>query len=108
VVGRLHHLERLRSLEVCLIAPAVEPGWRKAFFVSGGSLCSIRSLPPGAGARLELGAGLARCRTAREQASETLTPEQAEDLLLLDGFVRRPPPELTVLPLDEACFVRAA
>jgi DNA polymerase III subunit epsilon len=108
VVGRLHHLERLRSLEVCLIAPAVEPGWRKAFFVSGGSLCSVRSLPPGAGARLELGAGLARCRTAREQASETLTPEQAEDLLLLDGFVRRPPPELTVLPLDETCFVRAA
>ena len=108
VVGRLRRLERLRSLEVCLLAPAVEPGWRKAFFVSGGSLCAVRSLPPGGGARLELGAGLARCRTAGEQASETLTPEQAEDLLLLDGFVRRPPPELTVVPLDEARLARAA
>lgn len=108
VVDRLRRLERLRSLEVCLIAPAIEPGWQKAFFVCGGGLCAVRSLPPGGGARLELGAGLARCRTAREQAPETLTPEQAEDLLLLDGFVRRPPPELTVLPLDEACFVRAA
>ena len=29
-----------------------------------------------------------------------MTPEQAEDLLLIDGFVRRPPPELAVLPLD--------
>ena len=108
IVDRLRRLERLRSLEVCLIAPAIEPGWQKAFFVCGGGLCAVRSLPAGGGARLELGAGLARCRTAREQAPETLTPEQAEDLLLLDGFVRRPPPELTILPLDEACFVRAA
>jgi hypothetical protein len=29
-----------------------------------------------------------------------VTPEQAEDLFLLDRFVRRPPPELVVLPLD--------
>jgi len=100
VVDRLQRLERLRRLELCLVAPAVEPGWRKAFFVSGGGVCAVRSLPPGAGARLEIGAALALCRAAREQAAETLTPEQAEDLMLIDGFVRRPPPELTVLPLD--------
>ena len=34
------------------------------------------------------------------RTGDTLTPEQAEDLLLIDGFVRRPPPELAVLPLD--------
>jgi hypothetical protein len=62
-------------------------------------LQAIRSLPPGAGARLELEAGLALCRTA-ETNTEPLTPEQAEDLLLIDGFVRRRPPELAVLPLD--------
>ena len=61
-------------------------------------MSSIASLPPGAGARLELNAGLAVSRAVR--APEMLTPEQAEDLLLLDGFVRRPPPELTVVPLD--------
>jgi hypothetical protein len=60
---------------------------------------SVRSFPPGAGARLEIEAGLAACWAGRALA-ETLTSDQAEDLLLLDGFVRRPPPELAVLPLD--------
>jgi DNA polymerase III epsilon subunit family exonuclease len=100
VLERLRLLERLRRRELCLVAPAVEPGWHKAFFVCGRGVCAVRSLPPGAGARLEIEAGLALCRAARERADETLTPDQAEDLLLLDGFVRRPPPELALLPLD--------
>jgi DNA polymerase III subunit epsilon len=100
VVERLRRLERLRKLELCLIVPAVEPGWRKAFFVCGGRVCAVRPLPPGAGARLEVGAGLALARAARDHPAEALTLEQSEDLLLLDGFVRRPPPELTVAPLD--------
>jgi DNA polymerase-3 subunit epsilon len=100
VVERLRRLERLRGLELCLIAPATEPGWQKAFFISGGALCALRSLPPGPDGSLEIEAGLALCTVARERAGEALTPEQAEDMLLLDGFARRPPPELTVLPLD--------
>jgi DNA polymerase-3 subunit epsilon len=100
VVERLRRLERLRGLELCLVAPAIEPGWRKAFFVCGGRVCTVRPLPPGPGARLEVGAGLAICQAAREPAGGALSPEQAEDLLLLDGFIRRPPPELAVLPLD--------
>jgi DNA polymerase III subunit epsilon len=100
VLDRMRRLETLRRLERCLIAPAGEPGWLKAFFVCGGGVCAVRSLPPGPGASIEIAAGLALCRAARERAEETLTAEQAEDLLLLDGFVRRPPPELTVLPLD--------
>jgi DNA polymerase III epsilon subunit family exonuclease len=100
VVERLRRLERLRALEACLIAPALEPGWRKAFFVCGAGVCAVRSLPPGAGARLEIEAGLALCRSAPTCVGAALTPEQAEDLFLLDGFVRRPPPELAVLPLD--------
>jgi DNA polymerase-3 subunit epsilon len=101
VVERLRRLERLRSLDVCLIAPAAQPGRRKAFFVSAGRVCAVRSLPPGAGARLEINAGLTLCRLAKEQAAkETLTLTEAEDLLLLAGFARRPPPELAVLPLD--------
>jgi DNA polymerase-3 subunit epsilon len=100
VVERLRRLERLRGLEACLVAPALEPDWQKAFFVSGGRLCSVRSLPPGAGARLEIEAGLSLCRSAGGRSEGSLTLDQAEDLLLLDGFVRRPPPELAVLPLD--------
>ena len=100
IVERLRSLERLRKLELCLIAPMTEPDWRKAFFVCGGGVPAVRALPPGAGARLEVGAGLAICRSTRDAAEEVLTPEQAEDFLLIDGFVRRPPPELAVLPLD--------
>ena len=102
VLERLRRLERLRELELCLIAPGIEPCWRKAFFVCGGGVCAVRSLPPGAGARLEIEAGLALCRAAGDRHGDTLAPHQAEDLLLLDGFIRRPPPELAVLPLDGA------
>jgi DNA polymerase III epsilon subunit family exonuclease len=108
LIDRLRRLERLRSLELCLIAPAIDPGWRKAFFVCGGAVCTVRTLPPGSGARLEINAGLALCRQAREAIEETLTAEQAEDLLLLDGFIRRPPPELAVLPLDADERLRSA
>jgi DNA polymerase-3 subunit epsilon len=100
VLERLRRLERLCRLELCVIAPAIEPGWRKAYFVCGGGVCAVRSLPPGGGERLEIEAGLALCRAARERGGGALTPDQAEDLLLLDGFVRRPPPELALLPLD--------
>jgi DNA polymerase III subunit epsilon len=100
VLERLQRLERLRKLELCLVAPAVEPGWRRAFFVCAGGVCAVRPLPPGPGARLEVEAGLSRCTAARADGEEPLTPEQAEDMILLDGFVQRPPPELKVLPLD--------
>jgi DNA polymerase III epsilon subunit family exonuclease len=100
VVDRLRRLEQLRRMELCLVAPAGEPGWKKAFFVCGGGVCAVRSLPPGGGVRLEIEAGLALCRLARGPGGDSLTPEEAEDLLLVDAFVRRPPPELAVLPLD--------
>ena len=100
VIERLRRLEELRCLDACLVAPAVETGWRKAFFVAGGEVRSVRSLPPGAGARVEIEAGLAACRGPAPR--EPLTAERAEELLLLDGFVRHPPPELKVLPLTEA------
>jgi hypothetical protein len=94
LVERLRRLKRLRSLEACLLAPAVEPGALKAFFVSGGRVCAVRSLRDGAS---DIESALAACPGP---VAGPLTPEQAEDLLLLDGFVRRPPPELSLLPLD--------
>jgi len=99
VLDRLRRLEDLRGLDACLIAPAVTPGWRRAFFVRSGVLCTIRPLPPGPGARLELNAGISIARHTR-RVREPLTGGQAEDMLLLASFVRRPPPELTVLPLE--------
>ena len=93
-------LERLRALNTCLIAPHLTPGWRKAFFVHGGAIRAIRPLPPGPGARLEIKAGLAIARITPPQRGP-LTSGQAEDMLLLDGFVRRPPPELAVLSITQ-------
>jgi DNA polymerase-3 subunit epsilon len=99
VIERLQRLEELRGLDACVLAPALEPGWRKAFFVRSGALCAVRLVPPGAGGRLEINAGLAIARhIARER--EPLTGMQAEDMLLLGGFIARPSPELTVLPLE--------
>ena len=99
VVERLRRLDRLRRLELCLIAPAMEPGWQKAFFVSGGAVRAVRPLAPGAGARHRDRSGH-RALPLRRGARRALTPAQAEDLMLLHGFIRRPPPELAVLPLD--------
>jgi hypothetical protein len=98
VVERLSRLRRLRALRACLVAPATEAGWRTGFFVAGGLVRAVRPLPPGAGALVEVDAGLACC--SAEEDDEPLTAEQAEELLLVGGFVRRPPPELVVLPLD--------
>ena len=98
VVERLSRLRELRELRACLVAPSTEHGWHTAFFVAGGIVRAVRPLPPGGGAVVELEAGLACC--SAEPDDEPLTAEQAEELLLVGGFVRRPPPELTVLPLD--------
>jgi DNA polymerase-3 subunit epsilon len=86
VVERLRRLERLRALEACLVVPALEPGRQKVFVVSGGEVSGP----------LDRG----EVEAARGQAAPTLTPEQAEELLLMEQFVRRPPPEVAVLPLE--------
>jgi DNA polymerase-3 subunit epsilon len=93
VIDRLVRLERLRRLEICLLAPALDAGCWKAFFVADGAIREVRRLAAGS----ELVEPLL---PRRADGEEPLTAEQAEDLLLLDGFIRRPPPELAVLPLD--------
>src|SRR5207247_8401583 len=98
ILDRLRRLEALRAVDACLLAPALTPGWRKAFFVRTGVLRAVRPLPPGPGARLELNAGLAIARRIPRER-EPVTSRQAEDMLLLGSFIRRPPPELTVVPL---------
>jgi hypothetical protein len=100
VVGRLRRLAELRTLEACLLAPDLEPDRLKAFFVCGGGVCAVRSFPCGVVAGGEVEAALLLCSEARDRAGGPLTAEQAEDLLLVDGFIRRATPELAVLPLD--------
>ena len=97
VAAALAELDRLRALELCLLVPAVEPGFQRAFFVSGGRIAAARTLLDGDAGRTEAEAGLAE--VARSEAS--LGPADADELLLIGAFLRRPPPELRVLPLAD-------
>jgi DNA polymerase III epsilon subunit family exonuclease len=103
VVRELRELERLRSLELCLVVPAAEEGIRRAVFVTGGRVAATRTIPAGGGQLLEIRAGLVEARAA----GPSTAPEDAEELLLLATFLRRPPPELAVVPLEQAAIARA-
>ncbi len=107
VVERLQALERLRARQLCLLTPALERGWARAFFVAGGRVCAVRSLPPGRGARLEVDAGIAAVQSA-SAAAPSVAPEAADELLTVASFLRRPPPELRVTGVDAEEILRAA
>ena len=95
VASSLAELERLRALEVCLLAPALEPGFLRAFFVTGGRVVASRTVLPGSAGRVEIEAGLAAAR----RSGPATGPEDTDELLLVGSFLRRPPPELRVVPL---------
>jgi len=97
VVASLAELDRLRALELCLLVPAREDGFQRAYFVAGGRVAAARTLLAGDAGRTEAEAGLAD--VARSEPSQG--PADADELLLIGSFLRRPPPELRVLPLAE-------
>jgi len=96
----LERLERLTALERCLLVPAAAPGHVRAFFLAGGRIAAERTLPPGGGAHLEVEAGLAAARRPGEL--------DLDELFLGARFLRRPPPELTIVPLERDAIVAAA
>ncbi len=103
VIAGLVELDRLRALELCLLAPAAEDGFRRAFFVSGGRVAAERTLIGGPAGRLEVEAGLALARLAEP----SLAPEDADELLLVGSFLRRPPPELRIATLSAEAILAA-
>ena len=104
VVRTLRRLERLRRTRVCLLAPAADPGFVTAVFVTAGRVAACRTLPPGPGARVEVEAGLAAARAAEP----SLAVDHADELQLVGTFMRRPPPELRIAPLDANEVLRRA
>jgi DNA polymerase-3 subunit epsilon len=100
VCRELKRLVRVRRLECCVLLPAGDPGYVRALFVAGGRVAAERTLPPGGGAALEVEAGLAAARRPGEP--------DLDELLLVDSFLRRPPPELRVAPLRREEILRAA
>jgi DNA polymerase III subunit epsilon len=106
VVRTLARLDRLRRARLCVLAPASTAGFVTAVFVASGRIVATRRLPPGPGARVEIEAGLAAAAAAAAEPS--LAPEDADELQLIGTFLRRPPPELRVAPLEtEAILSRA-
>jgi hypothetical protein len=104
VVDRIDEVRAARSLQVCLVVPALEPGMVRGVFVAGG-IVSRRTIPQGGGGSLEVEAGLAdvRCR-----ATDEIPAIVADELLLIASFLRRPPPELRVVELDREAILAAA
>ena len=102
VAARVAELDRLRAQELCVLAPAREPAFWRAFFVARGRV-TARSVPRGAAGRLEIEAGLA----AAANGDLSLAPEDAADLLVVAGFLRRPPPELRIVGLRAAEILAA-
>jgi DNA polymerase III epsilon subunit family exonuclease len=100
VCRELKRLERIRRLECCVLLPSLEPGYVRAVFVAGGRVAAERMLPSGGGAALEVEAGLAAARRAAEL--------DLDELLLVDSFLRKPPPELRVAPLRRDAILAAA
>jgi DNA polymerase III epsilon subunit family exonuclease len=100
VCRELDRLERLRRTELCVLAPALEPGFVYAVFIAAGRVAAERTLPQGGGAALEIEAGLAAARRDGEL--------DLDELLLVDSFLRKPPPELRAAPLERDRIYAAA
>ena len=109
VCCELDLLDRLRTLRCCIVVPALEHGYVSAFFVAGGRVAAERTLPPGGGAMLEIEAGLA-ASVRHEQACDKLSQGELDldELLLVDSFLRKPPPELRCAPLERERIYAAA
>ena len=103
VCRELDRLARMRRARCCLVVPALEPGFARAYFVTGGRIASVRTLPPGDGAHLEIEAGLAACR----HVPVTVTLTCLEELMVIESFLRKPPPELVICPLDKERILAA-
>jgi DNA polymerase III epsilon subunit family exonuclease len=108
LVRTVHRIERLRRTRACIVVPAREPGFVRAYFLADGRIAAARLLPPGDGARVEIAAGLATVPEPSQVTDCYLEAESLDDLMLVGTFLRRPPPELRVARLDVDDILRSA
>jgi DNA polymerase-3 subunit epsilon len=108
LVRTSRRIERLRRTRACVLVPALEPGFVRAYFVADGRIAAERLLPPGEGSRLEIAAGLAAVPELGQVTDCYLAAEALDDLLLVGTFLRRPPPELRVARLEVEAILSSA
>jgi DNA polymerase-3 subunit epsilon len=95
-VAALGELERMRALRICVVVPARELGFVRAYAICGGRVAAVRLVAQRADPSPEAAALLADAAGAVSSRA----PEDADELRLVASFVRRPPPELRVVPLE--------
>ena len=100
-VREVERMRRLRELAVCLVVPGEQDGSRRGIYVAKGQVVCTRPFLGPSG--VEWQAALADIA----RAEPTLAPEAADDLRVLASFMRRPPPELTVLRLAHSTSWRS-
>jgi DNA polymerase III subunit epsilon len=108
LVRMQRRVERLWKARACLLVPAAEGGFVKAYFVAGGRISAVRTLPIGDGARIEIAAAFAALDQPLQVTQCYLEAEALDELLLVGTFLRRPPPELRVAPLAADAILRSA
>jgi DNA polymerase III epsilon subunit family exonuclease len=87
VAARVAKLERLRHARLVLVVPALEPGFRRAVLVAAGRVQTVRTLAPHDPVPVPV---------TGQALEPSYDPGDADELLLIDRFLRRPPPELGV------------
>ena len=102
VVARVEELDRLRAEEFCVLAPAREPGFWRAFVVARGRV-TARTILRGPAGRLDIDSVLA----AATRAEPSLASDDAAELLVVAAVLRRPPPEVRIVRLDRATILAA-
>ena len=95
-VAALDELERLRALRACVVVPARETGFLRAYAIVDGRIAATRVLPCGTDAGHEAASLVA---DAYAHSAE-VTAAEVDELTLVATFLRRPPPELRVVALE--------
>jgi DNA polymerase III epsilon subunit family exonuclease len=98
VIDHLRRLDELRQIKTCILAPALDPGCADILLVWGGRIVA-RETVSHATSRAAIDALLMHATDA-ETGPPSHEPDHLDELLIIGTFVRRPPPELRLLPLN--------
>jgi DNA polymerase III epsilon subunit family exonuclease len=83
VISQLRHVERLRALDVCIVAPGLEQGTHDVYIARGG--------------RVTVSGSLTTAERGSATPAEIVEADRLDELLVLASFLAAPPPELRVL-----------
>ncbi|HEY4348016.1 MAG TPA: exonuclease domain-containing protein [Gaiellaceae bacterium] len=93
VIEQLRQVERLRLLELCVLAPSLRHGSVDAYLACGGRVAFRHLGPSGTHSPGPIDP---------VEPVAVIEADHLDELLVLASFLNAPPPELTLLPLEAA------